>query len=258
VSRANYGQDASLQAFANLVSLAGAGFAGKLFSIRDGNEQLCRGLLRTAAARVRTDTGVRAIVRWPAADGAPPRYAIATAGGGAETFDAVIVATPLEAADIAFEGVEPPEAAHPRRAYQVTHATFVAGRLNPAYFGARCAADLPGAILTIEDPAIPFSSIGALGRAADAGLTVYKIFSREPAGERLLSALFAERAQTERLAWRAYPVLAPLPLWPPFRLGHGLYYVNAMESAVSTMETEALASRNVVNLLLQDCGAAES
>jgi flavin-dependent dehydrogenase len=34
--------------------------------------------------------------------------------------------------------------------------------------------------------------------------------------------------------------------WPPFRLGRRIYYANAMESAVSTMETEAVAGRNVV------------
>ncbi|HEX6988522.1 MAG TPA: hypothetical protein VF282_03580, partial [Bacillota bacterium] len=44
----------------------------------------------------------------------------------------------------------------------------------------------------------------------------------------------------------------PVSGWPPFRLGPGLYYVNAMESAVSTMETEAIAARNVANLLARD------
>jgi prenylcysteine oxidase/farnesylcysteine lyase len=43
-----------------------------------------------------------------------------------------------------------------------------------------------------------------------------------------------------------------MPTWPYFRLAPGLYYVNAIESVVSTMETEAIAARNVVNLLMRD------
>jgi len=38
--------------------------------------------------------------------------------------------------------------------------------------------------------------------------------------------------------------------WPSFIIDEGLFYINAMESAVSTMETEAVAARNVVNLSL--------
>jgi len=59
-------------------------------------------------------------------------------------------------------------------------------------------------------------------------------------------------SEVERLVWRAYPVLKPSQQWPPFRLGRRIYYANAMESAVSTMETEAVAGRNVVGLLRQD------
>jgi prenylcysteine oxidase/farnesylcysteine lyase len=58
-SRNNYGQDAHLNAFVNLVSLAGAGMAGGyLCSVREGNSQLCKGLLRASGAKVRTDCHV--------------------------------------------------------------------------------------------------------------------------------------------------------------------------------------------------------
>jgi prenylcysteine oxidase/farnesylcysteine lyase len=36
------------------------------------------------------------------------------------------------------------------------------------------------------------------------------------------------------------------------RLGEGLYYVNALEPVLSTMETETLAARNAVAMLLAD------
>lgn len=70
-------------------------------------------------------------------------------------------------------------------------------------------------------------------------------------GIRRLRALSA-RLEALRLSWKAYPILRPAPKWPPFVLHPGLYYVNAMESAVSTMETEIIASRNVVTLLAND------
>lgn len=47
-------------------------------------------------------------------------------------------------------------------------------------------------------------------------------------------------------------MLKPANEWPTFRLAPGLYYVNAMESINSTLETEAVAARNVVNLLITD------
>jgi prenylcysteine oxidase/farnesylcysteine lyase len=88
-------------------------------------------------------------------------------------------------------------------------------------------------------------------------LPIYKVFSREPLDEELIGRVFARPAETTRVSWHAYPVLKPTAQWPPFRIAHGLYYANAMESAVSTMETEVVASRNVVQLLAQDiCSAS--
>ena len=64
-----------------------------------------------------------------------------------------------------------------------------------------------------------------------------------------MDRLFRSRSEIERVVWRAYPVLGPSSVWPPFELARGLYYPNAMESAVSTIETEAVAARNAVALL---------
>lgn len=40
--------------------------------------------------------------------------------------------------------------------------------------------------------------------------------------------------------------------YPPIRADDGLWYVNSMESFVSTMETEVLAARNVVDNLVRE------
>ena len=72
-----------------------------------------------------------------------------------------------------------------------------------------------------------------------------------------LTAVFAERHRTYRLEWpAAYPVLLPTPpqsTWPPFDVPLGsnaraaeprVFYVGAMESAVSCMETQLIAAKN--------------
>lgn len=265
VSRNNYGQAADIHALVNLVSLAGAAMGGYLFSVQEGNSMVCRGLLQKANAEIRTGTEVTEIAALSGAStaiaaaepdtGAPAPpvrgYQVKTAGGDTQAFDAVIVATPLEAAGIQFPGIALPAESLKPRPYQTTHVTLVVGRLNPAYFGLQDARLLPEAIMTRESPEIPFSSLGSWGSAVDSPHLVHKMFSRAETSEELLSQLFSERVQTERLVWKAYPVLRPAREWPPFVLGERLYYVNAMESGASAMETEIMGSRNVVNLLAQ-------
>jgi prenylcysteine oxidase/farnesylcysteine lyase len=116
------------------------------------------------------------------------------------------------------------------------------GTPRAEYFGLARAGDLPDTVLTVEDDTIPFSSLGLVATSTD-GALVYKLFSRDPV------QLFCSRDALEQIRWEAYPVLRPSDDVPPFRLADGLYWVNAMEFAVSTMETEAVAARNVANLV---------
>ena len=258
VARSNYGQDGRMNAWATLVSLIGGGVAGgHLFSVQEGNLRIVEGLLAASAAHGRTNLAARRVAARTGPRGEPAGYTVAAAGGLEEAFDAVILAVPLELAGVEFEGLRLPASATVRRRYQVTHTTFVAGRLRAAAFRLPEREGVPELILTRERPSIPFSAIGWLGPAEGddrsvGGRGVYKVFSRRPLDDALLDRLFADRAETARLVWDAYPVLTPARVWPPFRLAHGLYYVNSMESAVSAMETEAMAARNAVNLLAQD------
>ncbi|HCI82568.1 MAG TPA: hypothetical protein DHW02_23070 [Ktedonobacter sp.] len=250
-SRNNYGQDSSINALVNLVSLAGAGMAGgSLYSVREGNNHVCQGLLRASNAIVRTDCRVQQITRVSDTNG--EGWELLLDSGETERFDAVIVATPFEGARITVDERNLSSTADIKRAYQTTHVTLVVGSLNPMYFGKKTHGEIPDDILTQENPNIPFSSIGIVGNKDQPTSTLYKLFSRKPLEETILTDLFAERKQIEQWQWQAYPVLTPTTLWPPFQLSKGLYYINAMESAVSTMETEIIASRNVVNLLKQE------
>jgi prenylcysteine oxidase / farnesylcysteine lyase len=248
ISRNNYGQGSTLHAFANVISLAGAGFAGgTLFSIEGGNAGLAERLLRQSDVDLRLNTPALRI-RGP--EPGERGYRLLTVDGATESiFDAVIIAAPLEVAAIEIKsaGIEVPIIAD--RRFQITHATFVAGQLNPAFFGAPPGATLPGTILTVEDPKIWFSSVGRVGFSPAANNPVYKIFSREALIDSQIDLMFRFRSEVERVVWRAYPVLSATAVWPAFELAPGLYYPNAMESAVSTIETEAVAARNVAGLL---------
>ena len=102
--------------------------------------------------------------------------------------------------------------------------------------------------------------------------TVAKIFSKERVEDAWLEKVFEGQVEVvARKVWDSYPVLPPTTEFPPVKLAEGLYYVNAFEPCVvlpsrfrvwanvssasrliSTMETETIASRNVVELLMRE------
>lgn len=247
VGRIMYGQDVSMHALATSIALAGAGLAGKLFSVEGGNRLVCEALLRDAGATLLASTEVSGL------SGANGAFSLQLADGRSATHDLVVLATPAGPSVMEIDGVTLPESARGARPFQTTWATFVKGTPRVRYFGLARASDLPGTVLTVEDDAIPFSSLGRVG-ASDEGAPVYKLFSRSPIEESLLDEIFSSRGEVEQIRWEAYPVLRPSNDLPPFRLAAGLYWVNAMEFAVSTMETEAVAARNVANLVAAQLG----
>lgn len=250
VSRLNYGQDASMHGLVNLVSLAGASFGGYLFAIKGRNSQICEAMLQNSSAKVLKNHPVISIHKKE-----KNKYLITAEGGTKEEFDYIVIATPLEKAKIDFTNLELEEKNRLSRPYQVTNVTYVFGKLNPNYFGRAKTEQIPANILTQENENIPFSSIELCKENKVSGQNIYRIFSRHKLAEDLLNKLFIERSETKSLVWDAYPVLTPAAAWPSFVLEEGIYYVNAMESAISTMETEVMGSKNVVNLLLKDiCG----
>jgi prenylcysteine oxidase/farnesylcysteine lyase len=242
VGRIMYGQDVSMNGLATSIALAGAGLAGSLFSVGGGNRLVCDGLVREADATLRTNIEVTGVVRKGA------NVTLELSDGSFASHDAVVLATPAGASTLAVSGMELPESALSAYPFQVTWATFIKGTPRAEYFGLRARDELPDAVLTVEDDAIPFNSLGLVATAPD-GNHIYKLFSRQRASDSLLDDLFESRDAVEDIRWEAYPVLRPMNELPPFRLADGVYWVNAMELAVSTMETEAVAARNVANLV---------
>lgn len=81
---------------------------------------------------------------------------------------------------------------------------------------------------------------------------VVKIFSAQPMSDDQLSALFGDTISwIKRHSWDSYPYLTPTDRYPRIQVDHNLYYTNAIESLVSTMETSTVASKNAVALMLR-------
>ena len=159
-SRDNYNQAGEINSFVDLVSLAGAGIDGTVYTLANGTTPLVENLLATSLAAVRRSTTVAAISRVAAAAGdddaaATYRLTLVDGASGAvstsEDYDAVIVAAPLEFANLTLSGFGAYDGGVVAdRAYQMTHVTFVTGAvLSRDYFGTG-ARPVPGDILTVE------------------------------------------------------------------------------------------------------------
>ena len=240
-SRDNYNQDGSLNALADLVSLAGAGLAGDVFELQEGTAQIPQRILQ--GIEVRLNTSVAAVRLHPS----QLNYAILDEAGTETIVDAVVLATPLEFTNISL----PADVKTSPRPYQPTYVALAAGRLSREAFGER--ADDLDTVLTVETTNVKFSCIGAHG--ATGGDPIYKVMSRRRLSDSELDAYVYERRSSHvvRADWNAsgaYTKLEPSTGWPPFVLRNRLFYAN-MESPVSCMETQIIAGKNAALLVAE-------
>ncbi|GER33965.1 farnesylcysteine lyase [Striga asiatica] len=237
ITRINYGQSVKISGLAGAVSLAGSG--GGLWAVEGGNWQMAAGLINRSNVELHLHEEINSISYLG------DLYELNSSKGISYTCQVTVVATPLDESSICFN----PELSIPPRKLQHTHATFVRGLLNPAYFGLDSLGDIPDLVGTIESPDLPFSSISVL-KQHEKDMT-YKIFSREPMLDATLDKIFSVRVETIRINWGAYPHYQAPEKYAPFILdGNNLYYVNAFENAASTMETSAVAAENIARLIL--------
>ncbi|KAJ7962642.1 farnesylcysteine lyase [Quillaja saponaria] len=233
ITRINYGQSVSMSALAGAVSLAGSG--GGLWSVEGGNWQMAAGLINHSNVKLHLHEEIQSI------SNLGDYYELNSTTGNTYTCEVVV-----DELNIQFT----PPLSIPERKLQHTHATFVRGLLNPAYFGLHAASKIPELVATIEDPDLPFTSISALKQHNKKDVT-YKIFSRTPLDDKLLDSIFSARRETIRINWGAYPQYHAPEVFAPFILDGGhLYYVNAFENAASTIETSAVAAENIARLIL--------
>lgn len=232
-SLVNYGQNSSINAFVDLVSLAGAGVVGDTTAVDGGNRQVPEGL-SSKVHRVLINTSCSSIKQL----GNGYRLALDMDGGSRSfDFDGVVLAAPAQSTQL--------PVSVPLLKYKSTHVTFVIGLLNQSLFH-----HTPETIVYLPiTGSNAFRSISMHGRDQNSRLPIYKVFSDTLFDSDRIDAVFEKHVLVKRFHYNAYPILDPIRDPPPFELAHGLVYVNAMESVVSCMETEAVSGRNAASLL---------
>ncbi|KAG0228602.1 hypothetical protein BGW42_002092, partial [Actinomortierella wolfii] len=235
-SRVNYGSNLDeIHGLGGLVSMAAQG----AYQVVGGNFQIFEGMVAKSRANVKLGTKIARILR--TGEGDNTKFEVITTTGSQQTFDAIVLATPL-------------------------------GHVNPGYFNWTADAKFPTHILTVNSDT-EFTSL-SVQTTLDNGETVTKLFSPAPIQDELLDRLYINRTWVKRKAWQAYPKLKPLPAsaddwaaltpeekqeakeeqhsrqaWGQIEVVPGVFYVNSFEPLISTMETETLAGKNVARLV---------
>ncbi|EPQ61030.1 FAD/NAD P-binding domain-containing protein [Gloeophyllum trabeum ATCC 11539] len=259
-TRVNYGQNVDrIHALEAACSMAANGAS----RVAGGNFQMFEHFLKKSGAHVHLNTAVKTLEY---ADGL--WYLTTSASIRPTAYSSVVLAAPFHSTGIALSPASLASAI-PEQPYVHLHVTLLATAApapNPAYFGLRADARVPTTVLTTHEGVRrggaarepEFNSLtyhGLVDEGAPEGERewVVKIFSRERLSDEWLQVMFSGRVGwVYRKEWDAYPELPPTMKFPPVKLERGLYYVNAFEPFISTMETETISARNVVDLLFRD------
>ncbi|PPQ71842.1 hypothetical protein CVT25_006360 [Psilocybe cyanescens] len=251
-TRVNYGQNVDyIHALEGACAMAGTGASG----IVGGNFQVFEKFLNYSGANVHLNTSVSSIL--PSSSSS--QLWSVKSGRGIVHYQAVIVAAPFQSTGITFPLTISDQVSEvPYVHLHVTLLTTSSPFPNPAYFGLQPNSEIPRMMLTTYQGARAggrkpeFNSLSYHGEVGN-GEWVVKIFSEEEISDEWLTNMFqGQVGWVLRKTWDAYPKLPPTSSFPPIKLDRGLYYVNSFEPFISTMETETISSRNVVDLMLND------
>ena len=238
ITRIIYSQSAELGGFAGLSSLLGV-YGEAIYSLKDGNDVLPRKLLEASDSKVKLESKVKSIEKT-----SKDSFRVSV-GENTSVFDGVILAVPLEVADITFEGVAKQRGQ--AREYQKIYIRLMKGVVNRRYFNLDSSTKLPSIILTSKgaDPITRFS----INKSTkdDSWVTVT---STEPIGNDLLDEIFKNGKTILDHTWSAaYPIFKPIEKIPSTCLDKGLLYINAIESAASSVESSTFAALNSIKMI---------
>lgn len=178
ILRINYLSDTSISAFAGSVGLAGMISEFKQFE--HGAVQMPENLIKASNAQLNLNTKVISIAQNPTG------YTVEVESDGkrrTENFDIVVLAAPIEFANLKFKNIEIPNL-KPRK-YRECHVTLVQGELSKQYFGFDETKEIPKWVCSKESPLATFSMIFYHGKNAN-GDNVYKMYSRNELTDELL------------------------------------------------------------------------
>ena len=234
-----------MSSFAGLLLLSGSPPA--LWSVAGGYNQICDGLLKRSGVRVNYNSPVSRIRRISS----PGRtvYEL-TIGRATERFDVVVLASPIETANITF--VDFPATPKPNGIFQKTIATLVEGSLNRSYFrlSETSANAFPTDVFTTENEKAFFSAVDKTSTVDNQlpSVPVYKVLSREALRASQVDSLFNNPRVGASKVWLANPHYDPPHVIPSFVLDDQVFYVNAVEWVASSMEMMSISARNAALL----------
>lgn len=264
-TRTNYNQDpADITAFPALVALAGS--QSGLFSVKGGNELVAEGLRVLSGAQEPAGFHVGSIERIAGTNGSPVSYKVSTTDGAVEVFDALVIAAPLQLANITFVNFSsPPHVPSCCPQYQTVFATFVKGSPRGSFVNLPAnmsGANYPDLVVTRPGSNLPFICVGRESTVSGelvSGAPVWKVFSHEQLTNATLEKAFEDieevwHGQSAFVSkdWKAYPHYGAGPEeFLPFLLDEAIAYTSTIEWVASAMEMSAIAGRNAA-LLLHD------
>ncbi|KAM0148133.1 hypothetical protein ACHAQE_009894 [Botrytis cinerea] len=288
-TRVNYGQNLNvIHGVETMVCMAIEG----AMQIQGGNWQIFDNMIQSSNATVRLNHTITEISQVRDQEKYNVKTITTDATGvshiNEEPFDTIIIAAPLQYADIkmASDLLQHTPDEIPYVTLHVTLFTSPYG-LNPAYFNLGPNEQVPTAILTTLPKNIPaptdpkefagpvgFFSISTLRRVINPTTleyeNLYKIFSPRPLTSEFLSSILnSEVPIPEDLTtisptanntitwyyphvWNSYPYEYPRVTFEEIQLAPGIYYTSGIESFISTMETSALMGKNVARLVVDD------
>ena len=75
---------------------------------------------------------------------------------------------------------------------------------------------------------------------------IWKITSPQPLNKTTLDLIFLRHSKTMEKMWQTHPIVDPSDhLHAPFAIDNGLYHINAIESAWSSIEMVLIGAKNV-------------
>ena len=238
ITRIIYSQNAGLGGFAGLISLLGV-YKEAMYSLKDGNEVLPRKLLEASNSKVELESKVKSIEKT-----AKGCFRVLV-GENTSVFDGVIIAAPLEGAGIAFEGVTKQK--WQAREYQKIYIRLMEGEINLRYFNLDASSKLPSIILTSKE-ADPITRFSINKSTKDKSWMI--VTSTEPMGNDFVDDVFKNGRIILDHTWSAaYPIFKPTQKIPSTCFDKGLLYINAIESAASSLESSTFAALNSVKTI---------
>ncbi|KAG8922639.1 hypothetical protein FRC02_011729 [Tulasnella sp. 418] len=259
VTRVNYGQNVDkIHALAAEVSVAPG--RARAYSVAGGNGQIFQQFANRSSATVRLDTPITSLTKYEL--GNDTKWLVA--GNSKELqqdvqfglYDYVILAAPNGLSGINFinSTAEFPDVPYVR--LSVTLVSTTSPFPQRSFFEPGGSSTIGLNSIMTTTPVTDFNSIDQWATITRNGQTeyIYKTFTLEPKSDEWLQKLFGQGTigWTYRYDWDAYPYMTPRDSFPPIKPDDKLFYVNSFEPLISTMETEILSARNVVDLLLKE------